>query len=427
MKKFLLLLIFPIFSFAQSYIGLHTDNYKGVHGVLYNPASIVNSPFKTDVNIIGTSILADNDIYNLNANTDFDDVSLSDFSDNSNLHLNTDFLGPSFLLNINKNNSIALFTRVRAFFNGNGINGEIFDSFFDDFSDNPSFDISENGFNLIGHSWGEIGVSYATVLLDKPEHKITAGASFKYLRGIVSASISSDNFRVAYNSNDNTVDTSGELTYYSTVNVSDDNFSIANANGFGADIGFTYEWRNPNNVANTNNINDYTLKFGLSIMDIGHIKYKMFEHKQYIANAVNIDESIFDEEDLQDAFDDLYTSNNLDKKVKLNLPTSMNLQADWNVNNKIFVNLYSNISLVSKTNSKSSDIVNQYIITPRFETKIFTAQLPFTYSNFGNLKAGFGLRVGSFYVGSGSLFTNLMSSKSKSADAYIGIKIPIYK
>ena len=427
MKKTILLLILPIFSFAQNYIGLHADNYKGVHGVLFNPSSIVNSPFKTDINILGASLSADNNIYNLSINTDFDDVSLSDFSDDSNLYFNTDFLGPAFMMNINKNNSIAIYTRARVFFNGNDINGELFDSFFDDFSDNPSFDISEDGFNVIGHSWGEIGFSYATVILNKPEHKITAGVTLKYLQGLGSASISSNDFRVAYNDNTNTVNTSGELTYYSTFDVSDDDFDIASANGLATDFGFTYEWKKVNIEESTNNVSNYKLKFGLSIMDIGHIKYEMFEHKQYLANNTNIDESVFDDEDLQDIFDSLYTSIDLEKKVKVNLPTSMNLQADWNINNKLFMNVFSNISLVSNDDNRSTKMVNNYILTPRFETKIFSAQLPFTYSSFENFKVGFGLRLGPFYVGSGSLFTNLLKSDSKTADAYIGMKIPIYK
>jgi hypothetical protein len=427
MKHILLILILPLFGFSQNYIGLHADNYKGVHGVLFNPSSIVDSPYKTDINVLGLSLTGDNDIYNLGVNTDFDDVSLSDFSNDSNLYLNADFLGPSFMMNINKTNSIAFYTRARTFFNVNGINGELFDSFFDDFSDNPSFDISEDGFNIVGHSWGEIGFSYAKLLLDKPRHKISVGATIKYLKGVGSASVSSDNYRVAYDSNNNSVDTSGELTYYSTFNASDSDFDIASANGFGADLGLTYEWKKLNDKTKINNSNDYKLKFGISLIDMGHIKYEMYEHKQYVVDRNDIDASIFDDEDIQDALDDLYVSTNLDKNVKINLPTSMNFQFDWNINNRFFINLFSNISLVSLDDSSSTNTVNQYILTPRFETKKFSAQLPFAYSRFGNLKSGFGIRIGPIYAGSSTLFTNLFGSESKSAEAYVGIKIPIYR
>ncbi len=134
MKKLLLTLLLPLCSFAQNYVGLHSDNYKGVHGVLFNPASIAGSPLKADINILGLSVAADNDIYKLGFDMDVDDVSLADFSEDSNLYLNTDILGLAFMMQINEKNSIALYSRARAFANGTDINGEIFDSFFDVYS-----------------------------------------------------------------------------------------------------------------------------------------------------------------------------------------------------------------------------------------------------------------------------------------------------
>ena len=48
---------------AQSYIGYHSDNYNGVHGLIYNPANIADSRFKTDINLIGASAILGNDYY----------------------------------------------------------------------------------------------------------------------------------------------------------------------------------------------------------------------------------------------------------------------------------------------------------------------------------------------------------------------------
>ena len=68
MKKSLLFLI-VLFSIAQanaqSYMGYIPDNYAGVQGVLFNPASIVDSRFKTDINIFSTSSSLNNDFYGL--------------------------------------------------------------------------------------------------------------------------------------------------------------------------------------------------------------------------------------------------------------------------------------------------------------------------------------------------------------------------
>ncbi len=429
MKKIILFLFFPFFSFSQSYIGLHADNYKGIHGVFFNPSSIVNSPYKVDISILGVSIVADNDIYNLGFDTDFENFSLSNFSNDSNVFLNNDISGLGFMTNINKNNSIALYSRVRFLANGNDIIGEVFDSFFDGFSDNGDFDINdEDGFHIVGHSWGEIGLSYATILLNKTNHKLAAGATLKYLRGIGSASVNSNDLRVAYDTSSNTANLQGEINYYSTFDV--DDFQISDQSGFGLDLGLTYEWK-PDNDLNSENdslvINDYKLKIGLSVMDIGHIKYSMYENRQYIANAIDVDESIFDNENLPEVFEQLYANIDLDNNLRVKLPTSLNVQADWNINSKFYVNMFSNLSLVSNGNRRTNNMVDNYILTPRFETKVFTAQLPLSYSGLGNFKAGIGFRLGPFYVGSGSVLSNLFHNDSKSADAYIGMKIPIYK
>ena len=80
MKKFIILFI-CIANFttskAQSYLGFLFDNYAGVHGIISNPANIVDSRFKTDINLASVSVVATNDYYALDVfkainNSDFD-------------------------------------------------------------------------------------------------------------------------------------------------------------------------------------------------------------------------------------------------------------------------------------------------------------------------------------------------------------------
>ena len=66
MKKtltLLFLLVGILSTEAQSYIGFLTDNYSGVHSVITNPANIVDSRFKTDINLFGVSAFVTNDYY----------------------------------------------------------------------------------------------------------------------------------------------------------------------------------------------------------------------------------------------------------------------------------------------------------------------------------------------------------------------------
>lgn len=93
---------------AQSYFGYLNDNYAGVHSVLNNPANIVDSRFRADINLLSYSGLVTNDYYGVK----FFDLLKSDYNferdakqyptNSNNFLLNIDVLGPSFMFNLNK-------------------------------------------------------------------------------------------------------------------------------------------------------------------------------------------------------------------------------------------------------------------------------------------------------------------------------------
>ena len=92
-----------------------------MHGVISNPANIVDSRFKSDINLIGVSGLIGNDYYSakfgdiLKDDFDFDDDGTKSPKNANNAYGNVDILGPSFMFNINSRNSLAIFTRGRVF------------------------------------------------------------------------------------------------------------------------------------------------------------------------------------------------------------------------------------------------------------------------------------------------------------------------
>ena len=156
---------------GQSYIGFGADNYNGVHGLISNPANIVDSRFKTDINLIGVSGLLGNDYYSAK----FGDVFKDDFDfdvdgtkspkNANNAYGNVDILGPSFMFNINSRNSLAVFTRGRVFFNLNDINGDTYDNISNEFDENEDFNVNEGDYQISANAWAETGITYATVLL----------------------------------------------------------------------------------------------------------------------------------------------------------------------------------------------------------------------------------------------------------------------
>ncbi len=442
---------------SQSYVGFNSDNYNGVHGVLSNPANIVDSRFKTDINILSASAFLGSDYFGIDLNVLGDDTFDSDKntkrfpSEDNNLFANADIMGPSFMFNINEKHSIAFFTRARTTGNVSEINGTLFDNVDNDFDENEDFNINEGNLYSTVHGWVEVGGSYATVLLNKKEHFLKGGVSLKYLQGLGYSSLEGRNVNIAYDEDGTIISptvttgaitSSGEVLYSNSNNFedgfNDNNFEIVDdATGFGFDLGFVYEWRRDYETYKTTNEsgksfsfkdkNKYKLKVGLSVTDIGSINYKESNKSRYDINRVNINEDTFNSfDDLDDLLDNLYTETKTVEDVSISLPTALHATVDYNINNKFYLNLNYDASVIGAKGNANS-IVSNVSLTPRFESKWFSFYSPIGINKHSGFSWGAGLRAGPIFLGSGSILSNLISKESKTADVYFGLKIPIYQ
>lgn len=441
MKKtitFITLLLFSSVTKAQSYIGYFQDNYAGVQTVLFNPSLIVDSKFKTDINLFSVSIMGTNDYYGIKA-TDLlkgsynIETEAKTFPSNSNSFIvNADLMGPSFMINIKPKHSIAFFSRARVVGNIHDINGDVFNQFSDGFNSNQDLDFKAGNFTINTNSWAELGLSYATVLMDKGSHLLKGGLSLKYLQGIANTYTQGNNINVIYDYNGinpaiNPITTSGSLTYGGdqdfVENFNDIKFDTDKA-GIGADIGFTYEYR-PSD-GNTFQ-NKYLLRAGISITDIGSITYKNAEQKVYDLNNVVTEADYQNANSIGEFLENNYSVIETKANLKAVLPTAIHLNLDWNFYNKFFLNANGDLNVNTKASLNKSAIANTVTLTPRYETKWFSAFLPVNYMDYRGFQAGAGFRLGPLFVGSGSVITNLISDESKGFDVYAGVKIPIYK
>jgi outer membrane protein OmpA-like peptidoglycan-associated protein len=454
MKKsllFLIVLFSVITANAQSYMGYIPDNYAGVQGVLFNPASIVDSRFKTDINLFSTSSSLNNDFYGLSLfdlAKDSYDVEIDGKrtpSKNNGAIVYSDVMGPSFMFNIAPKHSIAIFTRARAVVNATDVNGLLYDQLKDGLDDASDFNINVGSPNMVGHTWGEVGASYAAVLWQNKQHFLKGGLTAKYLVGGVNSYAKGDNVTSAFNqTNDpltSTLTTTGTLTIGSSqdfITGDEDYVFDTNSTGFGADFGFIYEWRpdyanyDLNNAKPVDNnfkdLNKYKLRFGLSITDIGSIKYNNSKIDTYNINGTVSQQDIDDIDELGDFLEDQYgTPTTVYKNVKANLPTVLHMDADWNMYKKFYLNLNGNLNLVDKSALGKTSSANTVILTPRYETRWFTFSLPINYMEYSGMQVGTGLRFGPMFIGSSSVITNLLSKESKAADVYFGFKIPVYQ
>ena len=446
-KKLLGILVFTSFmsANAQSYLGYTHDNYAGVQGVLFNPASIVDSRFKTDINLFSISQSVNNDMYGVKVmdafknGFDFDTQANKSFTTANNAVINTDIMGPSFMFNIAPKHSLAIFTRARAFVNVVDVNGSVIN---DLSSDNTATfpDVTLGSPNAVGNSWGELGLSYAAVLFQSGQHFLKGGVTAKYLQGVANYHFQANNATLKFTENTSNPQNS---TYVSTGNAvygSSQDFD-ANSNididrksrGFGFDLGLVYEWRPDYDASRTDLSslkykNKYKVRFGVSLTDLGYMSYEKGIRNNY---DLNNGPTGFTQAQLENAngLEDLFTKGaTINGTVKSYLPTAIHADVDWNIHNKFYLNVNGDFSVVDKNEINQNSISNRVSLTPRFESKWFSFYLPVSYMDYSKQAlVGVGLRTGVFFIGSGSAITNIVSDNSKAFDFHMGVKIPVFQ
>ena len=441
----LVLLLFSYVLSAQSYIGFLEDNYNGVHGIISNPANIADSNLKMDVNIFGVSALYANDYigFNLgdafgNASEAFDNAETFPTTNNF-LAFNVDVMGPSVMLTMSKKHSLAIFTRGRGIFSVNDVNGNLLEKE-GGYDEGEDFSLVEDDMSSSFSAWGEIGATYARVLLDDKEHFLKGGLSVKYIQGLANAYINGSDISVDYNSTTEEVTTTGQFRYGSTGEVSEEGnlgnvFESGAGRGLGADLGFVYEWR-PNhaeftklksdgNTVVNRGVNKYKVKLGISVTDIGTIGNINGIDRIYDLNKTQ-DANNFDGDVLEEALIDNFDIIGERTAVSYTLPTALHTNVDWNVGSKVYMNFNGDMSLTSKNGVNIGRIVNQYRLTPRFETTWLAVYSPLSIIEGGTFQWGAGLRLGPIYLGSGSILSSLVGENTKALDLYAGLKVPLY-
>ena len=446
MKKFCLLLIFILGSltqsYAQSYVGFLTDNYSGVHGVINNPASIADSKYKLDINLAGGSGFFGNDFLGFtlqdltNGISTLENLDSRVPSDDNNFLANVDILGPSVLYTINDKATVAFFTRARLFYNVNSINGNSLNTSDLNFDTGSGFDTQFNDTFISTHTWAEIGISYATTLINEGSHFVKGGFTFKFLKGLGNAYATSSELNVNFDPNETSegsttpgsVLTSGDFSYGFSENFRDNNTDIgtvSGANALGLDFGLVYELRPNRQYDNYTGFNKYKLKIGLSVTDLGSLTYNNIEESYDINNSI----SQQDFENIRNAADirSLYTLQTTGQTEKAVLPTAFHFNADWNFNQKLYLNLNSDVSLTKREEENRSRVANMLTLTPRYESKWLTIQTPISIQQHSGFQMGAGFRFGPVYAGSGSIITSAFNKDSKALDVYAGVKIPFFK
>ena len=183
-------------SFSQSFQGLSYSQYDALASFAANPANLVGSKLKWQVNIIGFDVNAQNDYLFLKGKligmaSNFDqDVNVGENLNGKpkDLSFGLDTRLPSFSFKIKEKNAIALTMKVRGVLSGNDIDEKFATSLYNEQIDLLSWEnFIQDGKTSMGFtSWGELGIGYARQILDLDKHQLDAGINVKLItNGIV--------------------------------------------------------------------------------------------------------------------------------------------------------------------------------------------------------------------------------------------------
>jgi len=443
---------------AQDFPGFRAGNYTGVNGVFFNPASIADSRYRFDFNLISVSTMVANNkaSFNLkNVTQSFDGDKLENEFIGTNAGLSTglvsaDIHGPSLMFNAGKRAALAFTTRVRTMANIVDLDGQLAGQLIDDLDSDVTYPYqikSNANMRLAVNAWTEFGGSYAQILKDDGAHFLKGGFTVKYLAGVANGYLNIDNLNATLNEttggDEYLQNTTGRINIgFGGVNVSNleaKDFTKMESTGFGGDLGLVYEFR-PNHEAYKSedegnwlrDRNEYRFKIGVSLLDIGSIKYNrdMSRSGGYTIDVTGSERLFLNELEGKeiDEYKAYFASRpqfftpvagSAESTYKVSLPTTLQLDLDYHLHRGFYAQLAAQLPL-QKEEAFNSISYTSVTFTPRYEGRAIGVYLPVNYNSLTQLNAGVSLRMGPLFVGSGSLLTAVLGD-SKQADVHVGL------
>lgn len=505
-----LMLFVGVCSFAQDFQGFRQSNYSGVSGGDWNPAMIADNRMVVDVTLGGGSFSGYNNHLYMNTHLmpywwsqsfNEDDPAVNHWMndtigpgfniihpDSANYYKNLNqgnFFQDSnpkgtfrtgyyehsveilnFMVTINRTMAISAGVKNRTFLNIDHLSSELLTLAQNglEYEDLWNTNLDDQLLNISFNSWMEYHAGFAMVVLDEEEHFLKAGTKLKFLQGLGSLYMYTDN--VSYNLlNDDTIATiNGNFDYGYSSNLDtwfdatdnsfvgpggfNDIYKLRSKLGFGVDLGVVYEYR-PDwqkykyDMDGETNLwrrdqNKYLLRVGLAINDIGGMRYVKSEYsRNFQVNTTMLDLFQFDDTKTLSQF-----NQNVDTLVMnggavrtddeltffMNLPTHINADIDWHIWRDFYLNFNSMIGFQRNKDAHKVRYPTSFTLTPRYDFAWAGIAAPITYSSVAGVRAGLGLRMGPIIVGTADLRWLFAPGKDKElygGDVYFALKVPI--
>ncbi|MDR6341759.1 hypothetical protein HNQ91_004836 [Filimonas zeae] len=447
------LLMLQTTGISQNMQALHGSPFAGSMATDYNPAGLLNAPYKWDVTIVGAQAKAISNGFYL------DKYSLLSSSDTVFLRgrggYYSRYAHASATVNlfhiryrINKRNAIAVGGNVRSYLNAR--TSRLF------YSDDNNTLVSLAAQNLssptpaastIHSTWAEAVLSYATVLSSNERGRWQAGVSVNIMRALSGGYANMSNIQFTPATNGDYVFTNGAAKYgYSNnydrldsnkstmTNIKNFMTGMAMRVGLSAGVEYVRYWDEA--VRTTDPWpDDYNWKLSLSLMDIGTNR---FTYGTYSGSASGVRAGVtastvqnkFDSlerfRDFRDSLRSIAGSySDLRGVFNVRNPTRLIVNFDKQFDNDYFINaeLQLNLNKVDETLRLNTRELTIAAITPRWETSAWGVYLPIQYTIEGRTWVGLAGKAGPLLIGFHNLANILGKNSFPNAGAYVQLRI----
>jgi hypothetical protein len=452
--SFLFLISF-LFVQAQESIGLTGSNKHGIQSSFINPANLHNSENYIEFDLFSADVFLNNrtfyypgllsqttggELDNGQLTNPIVDTTLSRF-----LNLTGKIGGPSFMY-IHHDHAFAVYSRVRS-----DVRLTLMEYHLSKWIEEGGLDYepyhgvnfkSESALDFEAMAWGEIGGTYAYKLMKSNRQELVLGVSAKLLLGGAALSINADSL-------DYMVENSDLLHIYDY----DGDFSVSAPNGLGLgsqssgfvqgyglgfDIGLTYTYKKhpvstyQNKKACQIPYEDYDYRIGVSLIDVGGIRYNKNTRSMTFQNGethwpgiANPDfASVIDGIDqVEERLENEYSTST--DKFTMYLPSAVSVQFDQNINNVFFIGAtFVQGFRLSKNSLPRKSLL---AVNPRMNKGKLEIGMPLSLYNYKLPQAGFYLTYGSVTIGSDMFVKRANIEMLKDFNAYVKIGFAIGK
>lgn len=467
-KSFVLIMLLLGFKplYAQEMLGIINSSYAGITGSVINPAVTVTSPFYLDINIVAGDFFAENNYIYLakeeyrfsrffSKNPDFpthgteNTMIAYDYynTKDKKAFAGNRFLGPSFAVTVGRH-SFGIVTGARTVMSTKNVPYEIAKFAFERVEYPLQYNINYVDNQKIHNaemSWAEVGFNYSYVFKQKSRDYWAAGITVKDLLGYAGGYTYIDNADYLVSHQDTLIvnNINAEAGYSLPLNYQTNeviNNPLFRGKGLGVDLGVIYQKKKQEvqdekvDKLCSQNYTPYQYKIGISLLDIGRIRFTQNAEKLVFANATaqlnNISGSNYTTvRDYTNLIGELFYGDTTTliqgNEINIALPTAFSVQADVNY----YKNWFINGTFVFPMQFSKSGLRRPALlaVTPRYETALFEASLPLTLYDWTKPRIGLSARFMGFFIGTEKLSGYFHFTDFTGLDFYFGLKLYLRK